>query len=81
MRSPDALRGRWLELIRAIMSRTGMHATTGREMEVLCSRLLDDLCYLDDLDAERSRETRRLHSYGKLGVVAAGQRSRPLASH
>jgi len=33
-----------------------MYATTGREMELLASQLLMDLCFLDDRDADAERE-------------------------
>lgn len=69
MRSAAELRSRWLELIQGFIARTGMYATTGREMQLLAGQLLDDLCFLDDRDdAERALARQRVHSYGKLGV-------------
>lgn len=51
------------------MKRTGMYASTGREMQLLADRLLEDLCFLDDRDDDWERERSRLRSYGKLGVT------------
>lgn len=68
MRSGEDLRARWVELIALIMKRTGMYATTGREMQLLAHQLLADLCFLDDRDADAKREQSRLECYGKLGV-------------
>jgi hypothetical protein len=53
----------------SVMKRTGMYAATGREMQLLAGRLLADLCFLDDRDADWQQERNRLQSYGKLGVT------------
>jgi hypothetical protein len=69
VRSVEELRARWLALIQAFMARTGMYATTGHEMQLLASGLLDDLCFLDDRDADSALARQRVYSYGKLGVA------------
>lgn len=69
MRSAEDLRSRWLELIPAIMSRTGMYASSGREMQIIADQVLADLCFLDDRDADWQQARRRLQSYGKRGVT------------
>jgi hypothetical protein len=69
MRSAEDLRARWLDLIAGVMERTGMYAATGREMQLLAGRLLADLCFLDDRDADGEQELSRLRCYGKLGVT------------
>jgi hypothetical protein len=52
------------------MAKTGMYATTGREMELVAAGLLADLCFLDDRDAEYERAGQDMQSrYGKLGVA------------
>jgi hypothetical protein len=56
-------------MIPSIMKRTGMYASTGREMQLLASQLLADLCFLDERDADWEQEQSRLRSYGKLGVT------------
>ena len=48
-----------------------MYASTGQEMQLLATRLLDDLCFLDDRDADCEMAEQRVHSYGKLGVAGA----------
>lgn len=70
MRSAEELRARWLDLIELVMKRTGMYAATGSEMQLLARRLLMDLCFLEDRDADAEREwSRLLRTYGKRGVV------------
>jgi hypothetical protein len=68
MRSAEDLRKRWLELIPAVIGRVGMYAASGREMQIIADRLLADLCFLDDRDADAEQERRQLQSYGKRGV-------------
>jgi hypothetical protein len=52
------------------MTRTGMYATTGREMQLLASTLLDDLCFLDGRDeADCALALQRVDSHGKRGVA------------
>lgn len=52
------------------MKRTGMYAGSGTEMELVADRLLSDLCFIDERDADYERErSRLLSSYGKEGVT------------
>jgi hypothetical protein len=71
MRSAEDLRARWLDLIAAVMERTGMYAATGREMQLLAGRLLADLCFLDDRDADGEQELSRLGYLPIASLVSA----------
>jgi hypothetical protein len=69
MRSAADLKDKWLALLPMIMSRTGMFGSTGGEIEGLCLRLLDDLCFLDERDEDTVAEVHGDRSrYGKLGT-------------
>lgn len=47
-----------------------MYASTGRELELRALQLLEDMCFLDNRDADAEREwSRLLKVYGKCGVV------------
>lgn len=57
-------------LITQIMKRTSMYAATDGESQALARRLLMDLCFMDDRDADAEREwPRLLRAYGKRGVA------------
>jgi hypothetical protein len=69
MRSAAALRDRWISIIPGMLARTGMYASTGAEMQLGADNLLEDLCFLDDRDAEYGRvRAELLRRYGQLGV-------------
>lgn len=69
MRSAKDLRERWIQLVTRTMERTGMYASTGRELQLIVGQLLGDLCFLDSRDANWEQERSGLQSYGKSGVA------------
>jgi len=69
VRSAEELRERWIQLVTLIMERTGMYASTGREMQLLAGQLLGDLCFLDGTEASWEQEQSRLRSFGDRGVA------------
>jgi hypothetical protein len=66
-----------------MMDKTGMFASTGREMELLAWHLLGDMWFLDGSeDAWEQERSRLLSDHGKLGVAGPfealfGSPSRP----
>jgi len=71
MRTIDEVRQRGLDNIAGIVTRPGMYAAAGREMEFACRDALGDLAFIDERDTEHEAARERLHFYGKRGVVGA----------
>jgi hypothetical protein len=71
MRTVDEVRTRKLEDVGSLVRRSGMHATSGRGMDIVARGLFYDLCFIDERDAEFATEIRRLDRYGKQGVSGA----------
>ncbi|GIH27577.1 hypothetical protein Aph01nite_58870 [Acrocarpospora phusangensis] len=69
------MRRRWLEAAHHLMTRSGMMARSGPEMESVAGNLLADLCFADERDDEleaiRHLLSRRYGKYGVHGPFAA----------
>ncbi|MFF2083353.1 hypothetical protein ACFVVM_06235 [Nocardia sp. NPDC058176] len=68
MRSPKELKQQWLTELVWLFARPEMYACSGREMQSVVDRRLQDLCFLDDRDDDHTRIREAVSSFGKLGV-------------
>jgi hypothetical protein len=68
VRSAEELRRHWLDLVPVMFARSGMFASTGREMQLAAAAMLANLTFLDERDDECRDATDGLGRYGKFGV-------------
>ncbi|MEV6287424.1 hypothetical protein [Kribbella sp. NPDC051770] len=72
MRTVAELKERWIAEISAIVLPTCMYVSTAREAEVLCGQLVEDVCFLEEVDSDFVDADRQGH--GSTGVSGAFER-------